>query len=177
MVSPSTPRTRNLNGATHEFEDHDVILEGVVRVDCLPAEAFHLFTPSGERLWAGAEWDPCFFEPEANEIQPATVFEVAHGDTRATWIVVDAEPGRGITYAQVIPGQRAGLIAIRLEAAGSDRTEAHVTYAMTPLSEEGEARLGEFQRHFDAFLAHWEQSIATALREGSGGDARRRRRG
>jgi hypothetical protein len=48
---------------------------------------------------------------------------------------------------------------------------------MTPLSEEGQARLGEFERHFDAFLAHWEKSIADVLRARSGSEARGRRGG
>ena len=54
-------------------------LVGSVRVALAPADAFALFTPSGERRWA-AGWDPWFPVVAEDETAPGTVFTTDHED-------------------------------------------------------------------------------------------------
>ena len=129
----------------------------------LPAEeAFQLFTPSGERQWAGEDWDPTFPAPTSDDSEPGTVFETdAHGH-RTTWLVTERIRGKRIAYAQVIPGERAGTITVTLDAAEGG-SEAQVVYELTPLSEPGAHHLKQFADGYGDFLQSWEDEIAACL--------------
>lgn len=136
-------------------------LRGTVAVRLSPAEAFELFTPSGERRWAHG-WDPSFPASVADETEIGTVFATdSHGPL--TWVVVGRERGRSITYALVAPGVRAGTVEVVCGDDGSGATNAIVTYDMTALSEAGELWLAEFAAGYEAYLDHWGQAIAGVL--------------
>ncbi|MGH8873468.1 MAG: hypothetical protein ACRDWS_16020 [Acidimicrobiia bacterium] len=75
-----------------------VRLSGTIRVPLPSAEAFLLFTPSGERAWVEG-WDPLFPSNVADETEPGTVFETDHGGVQTTWVVVRSEHGEMIEYA------------------------------------------------------------------------------
>lgn len=55
-----------------------------------PSTALKLFTPEGERRWAGESWNPVYAEPDGaqDDSAPGTVFTTSgeHGTT--TWIVI-----------------------------------------------------------------------------------------
>jgi hypothetical protein len=128
----------------------------------LPAEeAFHLFTPRGEREWA-AGWDPTFPEPTPDDSEPGTVFETGGHGHRATWLVTDRVWGRRIAYAQVIPGERAGSITVTLDPTegGSD---VEVVYELTPLSEAGAHHLTQFADSYGDYLQSWQDAITACL--------------
>jgi hypothetical protein len=127
-----------------------------------PDEAFRLFTPLGERVWAHG-WAPTFPAPTADDSQPGTVFEThAHGQ-QCTWLVTDRAWGRRIAYAQVIPGERAGRVTVTLDAAqgGSD---VEVVYDLTPLSEAGARHIQQFATGYGDYLRSWQSAIAAYLR-------------
>ena len=130
----------------------------------LPAEeAFQLFTPRGEREWAG-EWDPAFPAPTSDDSEPGTVFETdAHG-RRGTRLVTDRVWGRRIAYAQVIPGDRAGSITVTLEET-EGCSEVEVVYELTPLSEAGAHHLKQFADGYGDYLQSWEDAIAACLKK------------
>jgi hypothetical protein len=142
----------------------EVRLTGSFGVARPPGEAFTLFTPEGERAWARG-WDPVYPGwPEAGPgvgAEPGTVFVTRHGGRVTTWVVAAAEPGRSITYAQVSPGDRAGLVGVSCQGAGTGSTVT-VTYELTALSPEGETGLRRFAQDYAEFLAHWERAIAAA---------------
>ena len=118
-----------------------------LRVPLPVAEAFHLFTPVGERAWAPG-WDPVFPAGEQGDgAAPGTVFITG----ASIWVVVDREPDR-VRYARVLPGVRAGTVEVRLRPEG-DETLADVTYVTTALDDEP----------FDPDIAHWEPAIRAAL--------------
>jgi hypothetical protein len=137
-----------------------VQVEGNVSVALPPAEAFALFTPSGERAWVPG-WEPQFPCPDAPETEPGTVFITAHENRSSVWAVVRCETGRTIQYATVTPGERAGLVTVTCRASSAG-TVATVRYDFTALSPAANRQLDHFAAHFPAFLGHWEQAIAAA---------------
>lgn len=137
-------------------------MHGVVPVALPPAQAFALFTASGERAWAEG-WDPQFPVPAKDETEPGTVFEVLRDAHPSTWIVAACVPGESIAYARVVPGDHAGLISVVCEAADDGTTSARVTYDLTALSEHGAERLAAFAAGYDAFMEHWRHAIAHAV--------------
>ncbi|HTX32865.1 MAG TPA: SRPBCC family protein [Solirubrobacteraceae bacterium] len=129
----------------------------------LPAEeAFQLFTPNGEREWAGDAWDPRFPAPTSDDSEPGTVFETTAHGRRTTWVVTERVLGRRIAYAQVMPGERAGSITVTLDAADGG-SEAEVVYELTPLSDAGADHLKQFADAYGDFLRSWEDEIAACL--------------
>jgi len=140
-----------------------VRLDGTVSVPLAPADAFELFTPSGERRWAQG-WDPSFPAARADETAPGAVFQTEHSGA-LTWIVVACERPRSIIYANVSENDRAGLIAVSCEPGHHGTTIANVRYEMTALSDHGDARLQRFAADYQAYLAHWQSAIQQALSE------------
>jgi hypothetical protein len=109
----------------------------VIAVALPPKQAIELFTPEGERKWS-AGWDPVYPRQE-----------------------------RCVRYARVTPGVAAGTVTVALEADGAGGTRAQVTYDLTSLSADGDARLADFDRAYDADIAEWETAIAQALAFGA----------
>jgi hypothetical protein len=136
-------------------------LAGRIQVDLPPAEAFRVFTPRGEELWAHG-WQPRFPVPAADDSEPGTVFEThAHGK-HATWLVTSREPGKRISYARVIPGEQAGTVTVTISASGG-RTEAEVVYDLTALTSAASQELREFAGSYPAYLEFWQDAIAAWL--------------
>jgi hypothetical protein len=139
-------------------------LTGHLRVALRPDDAFRLFTPRGEQAWA-AGWEPRFPAPTADDSAPGTVFETAaHGQT-TTWVVVDREEGRHISYARVIPQVNAGTVSVTLEP-GDGGSEVTVTYDLTALSGIGERQLETFAAEYPGYLGSWQDDIEGALSRG-----------
>ena len=136
-------------------------LTGTVEVALPPRDAFVLFTASGERRWAPG-WDPRFPAAVEDETEPGTVFLVTNTGRTAVWTVVRREQGVGIEYSSVIPGRRAGLVAVSL-APSPAGTTATVTYVLTSLAPEADAELTAFAADYPQFLAQWRKLIAEAI--------------
>jgi hypothetical protein len=137
-------------------------LTGRLRVALPPDEAFRLFTPRGEEDWV-AGWEPRFPDPGADDTAPGTVFEtVGHGHTM-TWVVLDRERGRHISYARVVPQVNAGTVVVTLEP-GDGGSEVTVTYDLTALTETGEQQLRMLAAEYPAFLRAWQDRIEAVLR-------------
>lgn len=126
-----------------------------------PADAVSLFTPEGERLWAGSEWDPAYPMPGGADdaSAPGTIFTTESESGTATWIVLDHSDYE-MRYARVVPGRIAGTITVAcVEAAEPDQTRVSVTYDVTSLSPEGAAFIKELEATYDQFLDDWRQHI------------------
>ena len=123
-----------------------------------------LFTPEGERRWAGPSWDPSYPLPDAaqDDSAPGTVFTTESTGGDATWIVLERRDD-GMRYARVAPGRVAGTIAVACAAVAPGETEVTVTYDVTSLGPEGAAFVEELQGGYDAFLAGWREEILAAL--------------
>src|SRR5205085_8966476 len=100
-----------------------------------PAEAVPLFTPEGERRWAGPSWDPEYPIPGAAAVDaaPGTVFTTDGDHGRATWIVLEHRSD-GLRYARVVAEHIAGTIDVACgETASPGETEVTVVYDVTSL--------------------------------------------
>jgi Polyketide cyclase / dehydrase and lipid transport len=135
-----------------------VRLTGSIDVALPPPQAFTLFTPEGERSWA-LGWNPEYPGGPGDDAEPGLVFLTRHGEQVTTWMVVAAEPGREITYAQVIADERAGLIGVRCLPAATG-TKVTVSYELTALTALADAGLRRFAAGYQEYLAHWERAIA-----------------
>jgi hypothetical protein len=133
-----------------------VVCTGRIRVALAPHAAIELFTPEGERPWAGPDWDPSY--PAGDD---DTVFVTAAHGHETVWITAERSP-LVRRYARVALGVDAGTVTVRCHPDG-EATLAEVTYDLTALTPDGAARLRHFAAHYDAFLGEWERAIAGAL--------------
>jgi hypothetical protein len=142
-----------------------VICEGHFSLPLTVAEAVPLFTPEGERRWAGASWDPVYAIPDAAEHDsaPGTVFTTGGHGGAAIWIVLERRAA-GMSYARIAPDRIAGTITVSCTpAAAPDQTRVTVSYDVTSLSPEGAAFVRELEAGYDAFLESWRREIIAAL--------------
>lgn len=123
-----------------------------------PREAFYLFTPRGEQLWAEG-WQP-HFPASPTDTEPGTVFVTTAHDQVTTWVVVDRVVGESIRYARVVPGVTAGTVLVNLRPAGGG-TEVTVSYDLTALAAEAEPALRDFFAGFGRYLESWQAAIGT----------------
>jgi len=128
-------------------------------------EAFHLFTPEGERVWAEG-WDPKYMQPADGRAARGMVFTTAHGQEDTIWMMVRHEPAQGLVeYVRCTPGSRIGRVLVQCSALDAQRTRVNVVYALTGLSESGNERIRELdEAHYRRYIASWEESIARALK-------------
>jgi len=129
------------------------------------AEAMPLFTPEGERAWAGASWDPVYAIPPGagGDTAPGTVFTTESDGGNATWIVLERRED-GMRYARVAHGRIAGTIDVTCRPGSSpDESEVIVTYDVTSLGPEGTAFVRELEAGFDGFLGSWREEILASL--------------
>jgi len=123
-----------------------------------------LFTPEGERSWAGSSWDPVYALPESAEDDsaPGTVFTTESDGGAATWVVLERLDDR-VRYARVAPGRIAGTVEVRCRETAPGETEVTVTYDVTSLGPDGRAFVEELSDRYDAFLEHWREAILATL--------------
>jgi hypothetical protein len=127
----------------------------------LPVEAtLPLFTPEGERAWAGPSWDPVYPVPDAatGDAAPGTVFTTDSDGGEAVWIVIDRQSD-ALRYARVAPDRIAGTVAVTCAQEEEGTTRVTVTYDVTSLGPEGTSFVNELKTNFDTFLAHWREHI------------------
>ena len=141
------------------------ICTGGFKLPLAPAAALALFTPEGERRWAGESWDP--FYPVAGEADDGaaagTVFTTASDGGDAVWVVLERAADR-VSYARVAPGRIAGTVAVTCTAgASADECRVTVTYDVTSLGEEGAVYVRELEAGYDDFLEHWRRAILAAI--------------
>ena len=121
------------------------ICEGRFTLPLRPESALELFTPEGERRWAGSSWSPEYAIPGAavDDSAPGTVFTTESDGGAATWIVLERRDD-GMRYARVAPGRIAGTITVSCShGAATDETRVTVRYDVTSLGPEGRRLRGE----------------------------------
>jgi hypothetical protein len=142
-----------------------VICEGHFNLPVPPSEALPLFTPEGERAWAGSAWNPVYPIAAAAEdaSAPGTVFTTESDGGLATWVIVERTEAT-MRYARVAPGRIAGTVTVScVQPASAVETKVTVTYDVTSLGPEGAAFVEELRDGYDAFLSGWREEIVAAL--------------
>ena len=131
----------------------------------LPVDrALALFTPEGERAWAGEEWDPRYPDPERTEGAGA-VFVTAACGRQTVWVAVDATPA-SVRYVRTTADVDTGIVTVTCDADGAERTTVTVTYDLTALGPEGRAALAAFAAGYDQYIASWRTAIERAMGAG-----------
>lgn len=146
------------------FAAEHVTRTATLVVDRPVAEAFPLFTPEGERAWAG-KWDPVYHHPADGTMQAGLVFTTGEGEEHTIWTVLRHEPEFGLVeYMRTTPGSRTGTVLVQCSPLGDARTRVMVSYSLTALSESGNLKLQELtDAAFLAYIESWEASIAEVL--------------
>jgi hypothetical protein len=136
-----------------------------------PHAAMRLFTPEGERSWAGKDgWNPWYPDP-TRTAGAGAVFTTRHKGGTTIWVMVDHGPD-WVRYARVTPDALAGTIEVRALCATGAGTDLRVTYDLTALTPHAITELARFAAQYDAEIATRAQDIAESLTQS--GRARRR---
>jgi hypothetical protein len=152
------------------------ICEGHFTLPLRVESAVPLFTPEGERRWAGSSWDPGYPLPDAasDDSAPGTVFTTASDGGVATWIVLERRDD-GMSYARIAPSRIAGTISVRCaQDATPECTRVTVRYDVTSLGPDGVNFVEELEAGFDTFLDEWRLEILAALASERESDTRTR---
>jgi hypothetical protein len=149
------------------------VCEGHFTLPLPVTSAVPLFTPEGERRWAGSSWDPVYAIPEAvsDGAAPGTVFTTESDGGEATWIVLERRED-GMSYARVAPGRIAGTITVHCSQRAHGETRVTVRYDVTSLGPEGVDFVQELEAGYDAFLDGWRREILVGLESERGSGAR-----
>jgi hypothetical protein len=156
--------------ARHEKASHRITLP-------LPAdEALELFTPEGERMWI-AGWSPRYRYPANGETMEGMVFVTGEGPELTYWTMMDFDIVRHrVRYSRVTPGSRATVVEVVCIPGGNRHCHVEVSYALTGLSDEGNAAIEQFVgQAYVAMIEEWRDNILSHLERsphrvfGSGG--------
>jgi hypothetical protein len=138
------------------------VCEGAFDLPLPMDEARRLFTPEGERGWAGEHWDPVYpaGSPAPDGATAGTVFTTESSGGAATWVVVAATASR-LAYARVVPGELGGTVDVTLTATDGGCRVA-VVYDVTSLGPAGARFVRELEAGYDQFLRGWRGAILAA---------------
>jgi hypothetical protein len=132
-----------------------------VLVHAPPAEAMKLFTPEGERAWAGAHWDPQHIHaagPTRDAV--GAVFTIQHGPLRAVWTVTGRDDvSREYKYAYFLADLMVTSILILFEPLNAHTTSVHVRYERTTLSPAAQTRMAAMEEQDKKAGAEWQSAI------------------
>lgn len=151
------------------------VCEGDFTLPLPVTSAVPLFTPEGERRWAGSSWDPVYAIPDSasDDSAPGTVFTTESDGGAATWIVLERRDDE-MSYARVAPGRIAGTITVRCSQEAQEETRVTVRYDVTSLGPEGVDFVQELEAGYDTFLDEWRREILAGLASEHGSGARNR---
>lgn len=130
------------------------------------AQAFSFFEPEGERAWAEG-WNPHYLNPTDGRAARGMVFMTDHGGEDTVWMMVRHEPPSLVEYVRTTPGSRIGRVLVQCTALEAARTRVNVVYALTGLTEKGNATIRELDpARFARFIDSWSDAIMSSLSPG-----------
>jgi hypothetical protein len=131
---------------------------GVVAVPLPASEAIKLFTPEGERLWAGRSgWAPTYPDPARTE-GAGTVFETRHGQRHTTWVITSQRPDQ-VSYARISSTGTAGTVEVRVYRSDADTTTMQVSHDLTALTDSALQEISTFASNYEHEMAEWAANI------------------
>jgi hypothetical protein len=131
-----------------------------VRVRAAYAETAELFSPEGERAWAGEHWDPKFIYPAPARDQQGAVFTISLGAVQAVWVVAQHDlEGRHFKYVYMIPDVMVTMIDVEFRSVDSTTTQVEVTYARTATSADGDEHVKAMSEGDQKAGAEWQEAI------------------
>jgi outer membrane protein assembly factor BamB len=159
MVSAQTNPTAEKNSLAH------VSNRFVVMVKASYQETAVLFSPSGERVWAGKEWNPQFLYPQTERDVEGAVFTVQHGSHKSVWVnsIRDIE-ARHFQYVYFIPDALVTTIDVRFSPINEGATSVEVVYTRTALDVETNEHVLTLGEHDSANGPEWQALIDNYLK-------------
>lgn len=136
-----------------------------IHLPATPRDVFPLFSPLGEKHWAQG-WQPEMLYPASGEAQVGTVFTTQHMNEPARiWtIIAYSQEQAQVSYLNILPASHLSRIDVSCEADGTQATIAHITYALTAFTSQGNTYLDGFtQEHYQAYISSWETAITHYL--------------
>jgi hypothetical protein len=146
------------------FKPRPLTMRGQVRMAADPGEAFHLFSPLGEKLWVPG-WDPELLYPPGAEWEEGMLFRTREETGEAIWVVTHLDfNSHTVRYHRVEPGRYVARIDVECRRVGDRATEATVEYSFVGLSESGNRDIAAMTRDaYDEKMARWTRWIADHL--------------
>ena len=133
-----------------------------------------LFSPEGERAWAGKHWDPQYLHnpapgPAPNQDKQGAVFTITHrGGLKAVWVTSQRDlQSQHFQYVYFIPGIMAATIDVRFQVIDAGTTRATVTYARTAITPEGDEHVKLMTEGDQAAGKEWQSAIDEYLKTAS----------
>jgi hypothetical protein len=129
------------------------------------AETAELFSPEGERAWAGDHWDPQFLYPVPARDKQGAVFTISHGLVHAVWVVSQHDlEARHFQYVYFTPELLVTMIDARFQLLDSKTTLVTVTYARTGISPDGDEHVKSMSEGDQAAGKDWQEAINQYLK-------------
>ncbi len=149
------------------MQSQQVVHEFTQTNDAPPEKVFPLLCPVREADWV-PDWRYRLVHSRSGVAELGCVFTTPNEDGSETvWTCVAYDPPRGIRYAWVWPQMIATLLEIEVRLAPEARSQVHIRYRYTALSEAGARELGRYDRAwFEAKMRGWESAINHYLRTG-----------
>jgi hypothetical protein len=143
------------------------------------AQTAALFSPEGERAWAGKHWDPQYLHnpapnPAPNSAPASTpipdkqgaVFTIAHrGGFKAVWVTTRRDlDARHFQYVYFIPEIMVTTIDVRFQVVEPHTTKVTVTYARTAVTPEGDEHVKAMAEGDQSSGKEWQSAIDEYLK-------------
>lgn len=151
-----------------EFQARRVTHEYTQLNEALPEQVFPLLCPVREQDWVPG-WRYRLIYSQSGVAELGCVFATPNSDGPETfWVTSEYDPARfRIAFVWVWPGMVSCHLGIHLTAHESQKTSAHIQYAYTGLSLEGNEEVGRYSREwFENKMKGWEAAINHYLRTG-----------
>jgi hypothetical protein len=127
-------------------------------------DAAHLFTPEGERGWAGEHWNPEFLYPQPARDMQGAVFTIRHGNLKATWVnTISDLDARHFQYVYFLPDLLVTAIDVHFTPLSADRTAVHIDYARTALTTDGNPHVQAMTKGDQHAGADWQKALDSYL--------------
>jgi hypothetical protein len=119
-----------------------------------------LFGASGERAWAGANWNPDFIFPLPEKDVEGAVFTVSHGARKAVWVntLFDME-AKHFQYVYFLPDIMVTVIDVRFKSPDARTTAVTVVYQRTAITSEGNEHVEVMSEGDRNAGKDWQQAI------------------
>lgn len=145
-MNPFTPRTSTLRGSFP-------LSVGI-------EDAFPLFSPAGEKVWAPG-WNPELIHPAGSKWEEGQIFRTQEESGEAIWLVRRLDYEKHIVeYCRIEPGRYVANIEVSCRSLPDKSTVVSTSYSYIGLSEAGNKDIDAWtQQAYDEKMSHWKEWI------------------
>jgi hypothetical protein len=134
---------------------------GNLRLRAPAARAFLLFTPDGERAWAGPAWNPQIVCSKSGQDEEGMVFQ--NGRDKALWIVSRLDSAARVIEYVIVRDDVYTILRCEVADGGQKGALATVTYRWISRTLAGNEMAKSHDLHFTPMLAGWERAMNAVL--------------